>query len=101
MARSCEDLTTKQSEPDNNPFLFSNFLKKETNEVETAQVWKTFDSSNESVDQAPFPDLCLNKTGIAIFVFSFRKLLNSTYALFYWISGASNVKFFISIRDYF
>ncbi|XP_065064276.1 endosome-associated-trafficking regulator 1-like isoform X2 [Rhopilema esculentum] len=64
MARSCEDLTSSQSEPDNNPFLFSNFLKKEPSEVETAQVWKTFDSSNESVDQAPFPDLCLNKKAL-------------------------------------
>ena len=62
MARSCEDLrTSKLSEADSNPFLFSNFLKKETVHTETAQVWKHFDSSTESVDHAPFPELSTKK----------------------------------------
>ena len=58
MARSCEDLRNNDP-PDleNNPFLFSTFLKKEAIVNETSPVWKTFDSSSESVDHAPFPDL--------------------------------------------
>ena len=62
MARSCEDLRPNNtSDTDSNPFLFSNFLKKETVVTETAQVWKHFDSSNESVDRAPFPELSTKK----------------------------------------
>ena len=56
MARSCEDLRTGEAE--SNPFLFSNFMKKDSTDNVAAQVWKNFDSSNESVDHAPFPDLC-------------------------------------------
>ena len=56
MARSCEDLRTGEAE--SNPFLFSNFMKKDSTDNIAAQVWKNFDSSNESVDHAPFPDLC-------------------------------------------
>lgn len=56
MARSCEDLRTGETE--SNPFLFSNFMKKDSTDNVAAQVWKNFDSSNESVDHAPFPDLC-------------------------------------------
>ena len=62
MARSCEDLRTNSlSDADSNPFLFSNFLKKETVTTETAQVWKHFDSSTESVDHVPFPNLSTSK----------------------------------------
>eukprot|EP00794_Sanderia_malayensis_P018836 gene18836-20732_t len=58
MARSCDDLSGKAEQK--NPFLFSNFIKKGREDGESAKVWNNFDSSNESIDHAPFPDLCLN-----------------------------------------
>ena len=58
MAQSCEDLTEDKTEK--NPFLFSNFLKKDKDVSISAEVWSNFDSSNESINHAPFPDLCKN-----------------------------------------
>ena len=54
MARSCEDLRGKEDDP-KNPFLFSNFVKKDKAVGASAKVWNNFDSSNESIDHAPFP----------------------------------------------
>ena len=73
MAHSCEDIRNDcPAESDTNPFLFSNFLKKDTIDKRTAQVWKNFDSSNESLDNAPFPDLCIQqKSGKHFFKMKF------------------------------
>ncbi len=81
MAHSCEDLSGKEDAK--NPFLFSNFVKKGKKVDKGAKVWNNFDSSNESIDHAPFPDL----VGVEEGMFSGPALLFSSLPRILCIKG--------------